>query len=165
MYLSARGCYVLTSKWLAMLDPNDQDRAFEWCIQFVAYCAYVSFAQAGAAAQAGASVIQIFVGRLRDWARNHSGDPEIEAALKRGEDPGLALGRIALGSTGGGVPCEDEPCARSCGRTGGTDPPGGSRTRSPVSVPALPLGKARGGTCSNSDISVPPGTSARFVIT
>ncbi|TXG51101.1 hypothetical protein EZV62_023625 [Acer yangbiense] len=50
-----------------------------------------SFAQAAAAAEAGASVIQIFVGRLRDWARNHSGDPEIEAALKRGEDPGLAL--------------------------------------------------------------------------
>ncbi|XP_048230763.1 transaldolase [Ricinus communis] len=50
-----------------------------------------SFAQAAAAAQAGASVIQIFVGRLRDWARNHSADPEIEAALKRGEDPGLAL--------------------------------------------------------------------------
>lgn len=50
-----------------------------------------SFAQAAAAAQAGASVIQIFVGRIRDWARNHSGDPEIEAAMKRGEDPGLAL--------------------------------------------------------------------------
>ncbi|EXB54468.1 hypothetical protein L484_019027 [Morus notabilis] len=50
-----------------------------------------SFAQAAAAAQAGASVIQIFVGRLRDWARNHSGDPEVEAALKRGEDPGIAL--------------------------------------------------------------------------
>uniref|UniRef100_A0A6N2KSD3 transaldolase n=1 Tax=Salix viminalis TaxID=40686 RepID=A0A6N2KSD3_SALVM len=50
-----------------------------------------SFAQAAAAAQAGASVIQIFVGRLRDWSRNHSDDPEIEAALKRGEDPGLAL--------------------------------------------------------------------------
>ncbi|KAJ4828868.1 hypothetical protein Tsubulata_031201 [Turnera subulata] len=50
-----------------------------------------SFAQAAAAAQAGASVIQIFVGRLRDWTRNHSGDPEVEAALKRGEDPGLAL--------------------------------------------------------------------------
>ncbi|KAI9185469.1 hypothetical protein LWI28_007587 [Acer negundo] len=53
-----------------------------------------SFAQAGAgagAAQAGASVIQIFVGHLRDWARNHSDDPEIEAALKRGEDPGLAF--------------------------------------------------------------------------
>ncbi|CAN1186013.1 tal [Linum perenne] len=50
-----------------------------------------SFAQAAAAAQAGASVIQIFVGRLRDWARNHSGDPEVESALKRGEDPGLAL--------------------------------------------------------------------------
>lgn len=50
-----------------------------------------SFAQAAAAAQAGASVIQIFVGRLRDWARNHSGDPEIDAALKRGEDPGLSL--------------------------------------------------------------------------
>lgn len=50
-----------------------------------------SFGQAAAAAQAGASVIQIFVGRIRDWARNHSGDPEIEAALRRGEDPGLAL--------------------------------------------------------------------------
>ncbi|TYJ41415.1 hypothetical protein E1A91_A03G019300v1 [Gossypium mustelinum] len=50
-----------------------------------------SFAQAAAAAQAGASVIQIFVGRVRDWARNHSGDPEIEAAIQRGEDPGLAL--------------------------------------------------------------------------
>ncbi|KAF9616725.1 hypothetical protein IFM89_032001 [Coptis chinensis] len=50
-----------------------------------------SFCQAAAAAQAGASVIQIFVGRLRDWARNHSGDAEIDAALERGEDPGLAL--------------------------------------------------------------------------
>ncbi|KAB1217048.1 Transaldolase [Morella rubra] len=50
-----------------------------------------SFAQAAAAAQAGASVIQIFVGRMRDWARNHSGDPEIEAAVRNGEDPGLAL--------------------------------------------------------------------------
>ncbi|KAA3456440.1 transaldolase-like [Gossypium australe] len=50
-----------------------------------------SFAQAAAAAQAGASVIQIFVGRVRDWARSHSGDPEIEAAIQRGEDPGLAL--------------------------------------------------------------------------
>ncbi|PSS09732.1 Transaldolase [Actinidia chinensis var. chinensis] len=50
-----------------------------------------SFCQAAAAAQAGASVIQIFVGRIRDWARNHSGDPEIEAALKRGDDPGVAL--------------------------------------------------------------------------
>ncbi|KAI4303236.1 hypothetical protein MLD38_038890 [Melastoma candidum] len=50
-----------------------------------------SFAQAAAAAQAGTSVIQIFVGRLRDWARNHSGDPEIDAARRRGEDPGLSL--------------------------------------------------------------------------
>nr|CAB3480025.1 unnamed protein product [Digitaria exilis] len=50
-----------------------------------------SFAQAAAAAQAGASVVQIFVGRLRDWARNHSGDPEIDEALKKGEDAGLAL--------------------------------------------------------------------------
>ncbi|XP_057773580.1 uncharacterized protein LOC130992833 isoform X1 [Salvia miltiorrhiza] len=50
-----------------------------------------SFVQAAAAAQAGASVIQIFVGRLRDWARNHTGDLEVEAALRRGEDPGLAL--------------------------------------------------------------------------
>ncbi|CAM8879973.1 unnamed protein product [Rhodiola kirilowii] len=50
-----------------------------------------SFAQAAAAAQAGASVIQIFVGRLRDWARHHSGDPEVDAAISKGEDPGLAL--------------------------------------------------------------------------
>ncbi|CAK8562775.1 unnamed protein product [Lathyrus sativus] len=50
-----------------------------------------SFAQAAAAAQAGASVIQIFVGRVRDWARTHSDDEEIEAAKLRGEDPGLAL--------------------------------------------------------------------------
>ncbi|CAL9188232.1 unnamed protein product [Musa hybrid cultivar] len=50
-----------------------------------------SFSQAAAAAQAGASVIQIFVGRIRDWARNHTGDPEIEAACRNGEDPGLAL--------------------------------------------------------------------------
>ncbi|XP_020595384.1 uncharacterized protein LOC110035498 [Phalaenopsis equestris] len=50
-----------------------------------------SFPQAAAAAQAGASVIQIFVGRIRDWARNHSADPEIEAARKGGQDPGLAL--------------------------------------------------------------------------
>ncbi|KAI5655664.1 hypothetical protein M9H77_32851 [Catharanthus roseus] len=63
-----------------------------------------SFCQAAAAAQAGASVIQIFVGRLRrklrhflsplppkDWARNRHGDPEVESALRRGEDPGIAL--------------------------------------------------------------------------
>ncbi|XP_061348254.1 uncharacterized protein LOC133293671 isoform X1 [Gastrolobium bilobum] len=50
-----------------------------------------SFAQAAAAAQAGASVIKIFVGRIRDWARNHSDDVEIESAQLRGEDPGLAL--------------------------------------------------------------------------
>ncbi|KAI5411480.1 hypothetical protein KIW84_056528 [Lathyrus oleraceus] len=43
------------------------------------------------AAQVGASVIQIFVGRVRDWARTHSDDEEIEAAQLRGEDPGLAL--------------------------------------------------------------------------
>lgn len=28
---------------------------------------------------------------VQDWARTHSGDPEIEAALRKGEDPGLAL--------------------------------------------------------------------------
>ncbi|ERN02631.1 hypothetical protein AMTRI_Chr03g46880 [Amborella trichopoda] len=50
-----------------------------------------SFPQAAAAAQAGASVIQIFVGRLRDWARNHSGDAEVEAACLKGEDPGISL--------------------------------------------------------------------------
>lgn len=54
-----------------------------------------SFSQAAAAAQAGASVIQIFIGRLRDWARNNSGDIEIEAAIKKGEDPGIALARKA----------------------------------------------------------------------
>ena len=52
---------------------------------------FLSFAQAAAAAQAGASVVQIFVGRIRDWAKNHSGDPEIDEALKKGEDAGLAL--------------------------------------------------------------------------
>uniref|UniRef100_A0A0D6R4T4 transaldolase n=1 Tax=Araucaria cunninghamii TaxID=56994 RepID=A0A0D6R4T4_ARACU len=50
-----------------------------------------SFPQAAAAAQAGSSVIQIFIGRVRDWARNHSGDQEIENAVARGEDPGIAL--------------------------------------------------------------------------
>uniref|UniRef100_A0A0D9X4J2 transaldolase n=1 Tax=Leersia perrieri TaxID=77586 RepID=A0A0D9X4J2_9ORYZ len=52
-----------------------------------------SFAQAAAAAQAGASVVQIFVGRVRDWARTHSGDPEIDEALRKGEDAGLALAK------------------------------------------------------------------------
>uniref|UniRef100_A0A803L6I6 Transaldolase n=1 Tax=Chenopodium quinoa TaxID=63459 RepID=A0A803L6I6_CHEQI len=60
-------------------------------ISFNLFDPFAVFAQASAAAQAGASVIQIFVGRIRDWARNHSGDSEIDAALKRGEDPGLAL--------------------------------------------------------------------------
>lgn len=32
-----------------------------------------------------------FVHHPQDWARNHSGDPEVDAALRRGEDPGLAL--------------------------------------------------------------------------
>lgn len=50
-----------------------------------------SFAQAAAAAQAGASVVQIFIGRLRDWARSNSGDVEIEEVLKKGEDPGITL--------------------------------------------------------------------------
>ncbi|KAH9314062.1 hypothetical protein KI387_022689, partial [Taxus chinensis] len=50
-----------------------------------------SFPQAAAAAQAGSSVIQMFIGRVRDWARNHSGDQEIENALTRGEDPGISL--------------------------------------------------------------------------
>ncbi|MCO5590775.1 hypothetical protein L7F22_044750 [Adiantum nelumboides] len=50
-----------------------------------------SFSQASAAAQAGASVIQIFIGRLRDWARSKSGDVEIEEASKKGEDPGINL--------------------------------------------------------------------------
>lgn len=55
-----------------------------------------SFPQAAAAAQAGSSVIQIFVGRVRDWARNHSGDQEIESALARGEDPGIDLATKAF---------------------------------------------------------------------
>lgn len=33
----------------------------------------------------------IFVNVYQDWARNHSGDPEVDAAVKTGEDPGLAL--------------------------------------------------------------------------
>ncbi|CAI0413718.1 unnamed protein product [Linum tenue] len=37
------------------------------------------------------SVHAMLFEEIVDWARNHSGDPEIEAALKRGEDPGLAL--------------------------------------------------------------------------
>ena len=35
---------------------------------------------------------------LQDWARNHSGDSEIDAAVKRGEDPGLALVSFRLTS-------------------------------------------------------------------
>eukprot|EP00850_Spirogloea_muscicola_P006393 SM000030S11402 [mRNA] locus=s30:521344:524822:+ [translate_table: standard] len=50
-----------------------------------------SFTQAAAAAQAEASVIQIAAGRVRDWARNHSGDQSIEEAVSRGEDPGISL--------------------------------------------------------------------------
>lgn len=33
----------------------------------------------------------IMYAHCQDWARNHSGDPEVEASLQRGEDPGLAL--------------------------------------------------------------------------
>uniref|UniRef100_A0A3Q7HV25 trehalose-phosphatase n=1 Tax=Solanum lycopersicum TaxID=4081 RepID=A0A3Q7HV25_SOLLC len=29
--------------------------------------------------------------KLKDWSRNHTGDSEVESALRRGEDPGLAL--------------------------------------------------------------------------
>lgn len=54
-----------------------------------------SFAQAAAAAQAGASVIQIFIGRLRDWSRSNSGDVEIEETIRKGEDPGITLVRKA----------------------------------------------------------------------
>lgn len=50
-----------------------------------------SFCQVAATPQAGVSAIQIFVGHVQDWACNHSSDPEIEAALKRNEDLGLAL--------------------------------------------------------------------------
>ncbi|CAL5431194.1 unnamed protein product [Camellia sinensis] len=79
-----------------------------------------SFGQAAAAAQAGASVIQIFVGRIRDWARNHSGDPEIEAALRREKDPGstMVLG-IKTGrrkrATSGNVLSTSEACAQEIG--------------------------------------------------
>lgn len=37
------------------------------------------------------SVGIIFYHSFQDWSRNHTGDSEIESALKRGEDPGLAL--------------------------------------------------------------------------
>ncbi|GBG83607.1 hypothetical protein CBR_g37411 [Chara braunii] len=50
-----------------------------------------SFVQAAACADAGVSVIQLYVGRARDWARSHEGDPEIAAAIQTGQDPGVAL--------------------------------------------------------------------------
>eukprot|EP00271_Cylindrocystis_brebissonii_P014188 TRINITY_DN35458_c0_g1_i1.p1 TRINITY_DN35458_c0_g1~~TRINITY_DN35458_c0_g1_i1.p1 ORF type:complete len:420 (-),score=62.03 TRINITY_DN35458_c0_g1_i1:531-1790(-) len=50
-----------------------------------------SFAQAAACAAAKVSVIQIPVGRLRDWARTNSGDKDIDAAAAAGTDPGLDL--------------------------------------------------------------------------
>eukprot|EP00897_Mesotaenium_endlicherianum_P009762 jgi/Mesen1/8814/ME000053S08222 len=50
-----------------------------------------SFAQAAAAAQAGVAVIQISLGRIRDWARTNSGDEEIDAAKAEGKDPGIEL--------------------------------------------------------------------------
>eukprot|EP00270_Netrium_digitus_P007698 TRINITY_DN225_c0_g1_i2.p1 TRINITY_DN225_c0_g1~~TRINITY_DN225_c0_g1_i2.p1 ORF type:complete len:418 (-),score=76.73 TRINITY_DN225_c0_g1_i2:295-1548(-) len=54
-----------------------------------------SFAQAAACAQAQASVIQVAVGRVRDWARTHSGDNDIDAAVKADRDPGVELVRRA----------------------------------------------------------------------
>ncbi|CAI7893165.1 unnamed protein product [Closterium sp. NIES-54] len=54
-----------------------------------------SFAQASACAQANVAVIQIPVGRIKDWARTHSGDKEVEAAAAKGEDPGVSLVRRA----------------------------------------------------------------------
>ncbi|GJP33932.1 hypothetical protein CLOM_g11250 [Closterium sp. NIES-68] len=52
-----------------------------------------SFAQASACAQANVSVIQIPVGRIRDWARTNSGDKEVDEAAAKGEDPGVRLVR------------------------------------------------------------------------
>ncbi|CAI5958090.1 unnamed protein product [Closterium sp. NIES-65] len=54
-----------------------------------------SFAQVSACAQANVAVIQIPVGRIKDWARTHSGDKEVEAAAAKGEDPGVSLVRRA----------------------------------------------------------------------
>ncbi|KAL2651233.1 hypothetical protein R1flu_019361 [Riccia fluitans] len=50
-----------------------------------------SFAQAAAASQAGISVIQLYIGRIRDWARTNSGDRDVDTALQMGQDPGIAL--------------------------------------------------------------------------
>ncbi|KAG6549159.1 hypothetical protein Mapa_009385 [Marchantia paleacea] len=50
-----------------------------------------SFAQAAVAAQAGVSVIQLYIGRIRDWARTHSGDMNVDPVLQMGLDPGIAL--------------------------------------------------------------------------
>ncbi|KAJ7564906.1 hypothetical protein O6H91_02G039000 [Diphasiastrum complanatum] len=50
-----------------------------------------SFSQVSAAAQAGVSVIQLFVGRVREWAQNNTGDKEIEELCKKGVDPGVHL--------------------------------------------------------------------------
>lgn len=50
-----------------------------------------SFAQAAACAQANVSVVQVAVGRVRDWARTHSGDKDIDAAVQKGEDPGVSM--------------------------------------------------------------------------
>ncbi|BBM96995.1 hypothetical protein Mp_1g02180 [Marchantia polymorpha subsp. ruderalis] len=50
-----------------------------------------SFVQAAVAAQAGVSVIQLYIGRIRDWARTHSGDMNVDPVLQMGLDPGIAL--------------------------------------------------------------------------
>ncbi|KAL3700418.1 hypothetical protein R1sor_018440 [Riccia sorocarpa] len=50
-----------------------------------------SFAQAAAASQAGVSVIQLYIGRIRDWARTNTGDKDVDTALQMGQDPGVAL--------------------------------------------------------------------------
>lgn len=50
-----------------------------------------SFAQAVACGQAKVSVVQVCVGRIRDWARSNSGDDEVDSALQQGADPGILL--------------------------------------------------------------------------
>ena len=55
-----------------------------------------SFAQCKAAAQAGASVVQLYVGRVRDWHATHpnfpkGGGPREDSGLVSSVDPGLLL--------------------------------------------------------------------------
>eukprot|EP00963_Diacronema_lutheri_P011354 scaffold1372_cov351-Pavlova_lutheri.AAC.11 len=64
-----------------------------------------SFVQVAAAAQAGASVIQISIGRIRDWYRQHPGairdpnGPREDSGFESEYDPGLALVKKAYNYT------------------------------------------------------------------